>query len=91
VIPIGEEAIPKALAIALKLREKGVAVEVEVMGRVVSRALQDADRRKIEHAVILGPKELEEGKVILRDMKSRQQTAVDVEGLLKILVQQKKS
>jgi histidyl-tRNA synthetase len=91
VIPIGEEAIPKALAIALKLREKGVAVEVEVMGRVVSRALQDADRRKIEHAVILGPKELEEGKVILRDMKSRQQTAVDVEGLLKILVQQRKS
>lgn len=86
VIPIGEEAAPRALAIALKLREKGVDVEVEVMGRTVSRALQNADRRKAEYAVILGPKELEEGKVVLRDMKSRQQTVVDVAGLLDTLV-----
>ena len=86
VIPIGEEAVPRALAIALKLREKGVDVEVEVMGRAVSRALQNADRRKAEYAVILGPKELEEGKVVLRDMKSRQQTVVDVAGLLDTLL-----
>jgi histidyl-tRNA synthetase len=85
VIPIGEETVPKALAITLQLREKGIAAEVEIMGRAVSRALQDADRRGAEHAVILGPKELKEEKAILRDMRSRQQRIVSVEKLSKAL------
>lgn len=85
VIPIGEETVPKALAIALQLREKGVAVELEVMGRTVSRALQDADRRKATHAIILGPKELKEGKVMLRDMKNRQQRLISMEDLFEAL------
>jgi histidyl-tRNA synthetase len=81
IIPIGEETIPNALAIALQLRARGIPAEVEVMGRTVSRALQDVDRRGAEYAVILGPKELKEGKAILRDMKSRQQRIVDVDEL----------
>jgi histidyl-tRNA synthetase len=78
IVSIGEETTPNALAIALQLRERGIPAEVEVMGRTVSRALQDADRRKAEYTVILGPKELKEGKAILRDMKSRQQRIVDI-------------
>lgn len=85
VIPIGEEAVPKALAMALQLRERGVAAELEVMNRTVSRALQDADRRGIPHAVILGPKELREGKATLRDMKNRQQQLIDVEDIAEAL------
>lgn len=81
IIPIGEAAVPKALAVALRLREEGIAAEVEVMGRTVSRALQDADKRGVEHVVILGPKELGEGKVTLRDMKSRKQRIVSIEKL----------
>jgi histidyl-tRNA synthetase len=85
VIPISEDATQKAAEIALQLRANGVAVDLEIMGRSLSRALQDADRRKAVCAVILGPRELQEGKVILRDMKSRQQRAVDVDELLREL------
>ncbi len=85
VIPIGKEAVPKALAIALQLRERGVAAELEVMNRTVSRALQDADRRGIPYAVIIGPKELQEGKATLRDMKSRQQQLIDIEDIVEAL------
>jgi len=81
VIPIGEEAVSKAFAIALQLRKRGLAVELEVMGRTVSRALQDADRRKMAYAVILGPKELEKGKVMLRDMKKRQQRPINIDDI----------
>jgi histidyl-tRNA synthetase len=82
VIPIGEEAVPRAVAIAMELREKGVAVDLDIMGRTVSRALQDADRRQAVYAVILGPRELEEDKAMLRDMKSRQQCPVSIDELL---------
>ena len=85
IIPIGEEAIPKAMELALQLRKKGVAVELEVMRRTVSRALQDADRRKAVCAVILGPKELKEGKVALRNMETRQQRLIDIEDVFKEL------
>ncbi len=85
VIPISDDAAQKAVEIALQLRANGVAVDLEIMGRTLSRALQDADRRNAVYAVILGPRELEEGKVILRDMKSRQQRAVDVDELLREL------
>ncbi len=82
VIPIGEEAVPRAMAIAMQLREKGVAVDLDIMGRTVSRALQDADRRQAVYAVILGPRELEEDKAMLRDMTSRQQYLVSIDELL---------
>jgi histidyl-tRNA synthetase len=85
VIPIGEETISKALAIAQQLKREGVPVEMEIMGRTVSRALQDADRRKVAYAVILGPKELKEGKVVLRDMKNRQQSSINIEDLTETL------
>ena len=85
VIPISDEAISKALLIALQLREKGVAVDLEIMGRTVSRALQDADRRKAVYAVILGPKELKEGKVVLRNMKDRTQHLISIENVFEEL------
>ena len=81
IVPIGEELKAKAVELSLRLRKEGIPVEVEVMGRTVSRALQDADRRKITHAVILGPEELREEKVVLRDMKGRKQKVVKIENL----------
>ena len=53
------------------------------MRRTVTRALQDADRRGIAYAIIVGSKELEMGKVVLRDMRRREQKTVEVENLLK--------
>jgi histidyl-tRNA synthetase len=81
IVPIGEEAKARAVQLSLSLRKAGMPVGVEVMGRTVSRALQDADRRKITHAVILGPEELEEEKAVLRDMKGRKQKVVNIESL----------
>ncbi|MCW3982356.1 MAG: His/Gly/Thr/Pro-type tRNA ligase C-terminal domain-containing protein, partial [Candidatus Bathyarchaeota archaeon] len=82
VIPIGEEATPKAFEVASLLRRNGIAVEFEVMRRTVSRALQDADRKEIAWVIIVGPKELKEGKIIIREMKTRKQQAFDFESVL---------
>ena len=45
IVFIGEELRGEALKIALNLRTAGVSAELEVMGRTVARALQDADRK----------------------------------------------
>ncbi len=84
-IAVDAETFPYAVEIASKLRKKGITVKMEVMGRAVSRALQDADRREASYAVIVGPKEKRKGKVTLRDMKTRQQHLVDIADLLKKL------
>ncbi len=80
-ISIEEECMGKALELSAMLRNNGLPVEVAVMGRSVSRALTDANRRGITHAVIIGPKELEEKKVVLKEMKKNQQRTVGIHNL----------
>jgi len=81
VIPVERSMIGEAFKTASMLREKGFCAEVEIMGRSVTRALSDADRRGILFAVILGPKEMREGKAVLRHMIKRKQWTVDLDAL----------
>jgi histidyl-tRNA synthetase len=81
IVPVDNSLRPKALELATKLREGGISVEVEVMGRSVSRALQDADRRGATYTVLIAPQELKEGKVVLRNMQLREQKTVNVDRL----------
>jgi histidyl-tRNA synthetase len=81
VISVKEESMGKALELSDALRKSGLAVEVAVMGRSVSRALADADRRGVAYAVIVGPKELEEKKVVLKDMNKGEQQTVRISDL----------
>jgi histidyl-tRNA synthetase len=81
VISVKDESMGKALELSDMLRKSGLAVEVAVMGRSVSRALADADRRGVAYAVIVGPKELEEKKVVLKDMNKGEQTTVPISSL----------
>jgi histidyl-tRNA synthetase len=79
VIPIGEELRSDALRVSQMLREAGVCVEVEVMGRKMARALEDADRRRMSYAVMVGERELKEGAVVVRDLAKREQKTVKIE------------
>jgi len=81
VISIKDESMAKALELSDALRKSGLPVEVAVMGRSISRALTDADRRGIAYAVIVGPEELKEEKVVLREMKKRTQRTVEISNL----------
>jgi histidyl-tRNA synthetase len=68
----------EALKIAQMLREAGVTVEFEIMGRKMAKALEDADKRKVDYAVIVGERELKEGAVMLRNLTKREQTIVAI-------------
>jgi histidyl-tRNA synthetase len=81
VVPIRDEQKTEALKIAQMLRNEGIAAELEVMGRKMAKALEDADRRKLDYAIIVGEKELKEESVVLRDLAKRQQDTVKIERL----------
>ncbi|MCW4047524.1 MAG: histidine--tRNA ligase [Candidatus Bathyarchaeota archaeon] len=82
VVSVNELMKVEALRIAERLRAAGLRVEFEVMGRKMARALEDADKRKIDYAVIVGKRELNEGKVVVRDLHKREQTTVALEDLV---------
>ncbi|MBS7615356.1 histidine--tRNA ligase [Candidatus Bathyarchaeota archaeon] len=81
IIAIENSLLGQALKISNMLRERGVVVELETMGRSVSKALSDADRRGITHAVMIGSKEIKDNMVALRFMKERTQEIVPIERL----------
>jgi len=82
VIPAKDELKGKALKIANLLRNAGILVECEVMGRKISKALEDADRRKIAYAIIVGERELKEDAVMLRNLMKRQQNVIKIEKIV---------
>jgi histidyl-tRNA synthetase len=82
VIPITEALKSQALKIAQSLRAAGITVEFEVMGRKMAKALEDADKRKVDFAVIVGERELNEGAVVLKDLVNRQQNTITIDKLV---------
>jgi histidyl-tRNA synthetase len=85
VLAVNDALKVEALKITQKLRQAGVAVEFEVMGRKMAKALEDADKRKLDYAVIVGERELKDGGVMLRNLAKREQTIVPVKELAKRL------
>lgn len=85
VIPVKEGLKGEALKISRMLRDAGVPVEVEVMGRKVAKALEDADRRKMDYAVIVGERELKEKAVVLRNLAKREQKTVKIERIVETI------
>ena len=81
-IPVTKEMKVEALRIAQTLRAVGLTVEFEVMGRKMGKALEDADKRKIDFAVIVGEQELREGSVVLKDLANRQQETISLKKLV---------
>ncbi|MCL2641946.1 MAG: histidine--tRNA ligase [Candidatus Bathyarchaeota archaeon] len=81
VIPITDSVKVDALKIAQLLRVQGVSAEFELMGRKMGKALEDADKRGLDYAVIVGERELKEETVVIKDLKKREQVTVPLSEL----------
>ena len=81
VLSVNETLKVEALKIAQLLRGEGVPVEFEVMGRKMGKALEDADKRKVDFAVIVGERELKESSVMVKNLATREQILVLIKDL----------
>ncbi len=82
VVPVNEAVKVEALKISQLLRNAGVRVEFEVMGRKMAKSLEDADKRKVDFVIIVGERELKEKSVVFRNLATREQTIVPLEKIV---------
>ena len=82
---VNEEVKEKAIRIAQDLRRNGIECQVDLMGRNLTRQLEYADSLGIPFVIIIGPKELKEMKVKVRDMEKKSETEVNINELIGFL------
>ena len=80
-IPMGDEAEMKAMAIANDLRANGIVVDMGYRGNLKKR-LKRANQQHARYAMILGEDELSRGVVTLRDLDEGEQKDVAFADLL---------
>ncbi len=71
---LGQEARAKAYSIVTSLREEGHIVETDYMGRSVKAQMKYANKLGAKKTVIIGSEELANGKAMVKDMASGEQT-----------------
>ena len=73
---LGEKARAPALDLARSLRETGLSIEADLMGRSLGKSMQHAAKLGAKLVVIVGEKDLANGTVTVRDMTSGAQENV---------------
>ena len=82
---MGDKAKAFALTLMHELRLRGVAVEMDVMGRNFKNQFKFANRVGAAKTVIIGENELAEGMLQIKDMESGEQTSVPIDSIIEEL------
>lgn len=80
IIPFNDEMISDAIFIVNTLRRShDMLCDMDLSRRGIGKALKYASSRNASYAVILGPREMEERKITLRNMESGNQEEIDID------------
>lgn len=86
-IPLGQEAREKSFELVSTLRHHGVVAELDLSGKKIQHGLQVAQAQNAKYCIVMGEREIQEGKVELKEMRSRTTETVSLQGLTdKLLV-----
>ena len=78
IVALGEDAENRAFSWVTALRKRGFSVEAEYGPMGLKAQMKRADRLGAKKALIVGEKELAEGKAILRDMDTKAQQEIEI-------------
>ncbi|MGC8816311.1 MAG: histidine--tRNA ligase [Candidatus Hadarchaeum sp.] len=85
VLPVNEEVRAEAMRVVTELRRAGLAADIDLVGRKFTKAMEYANAIGVKRVVVVGPKELKQGRVILKDMITGEQEVVPREELPRAL------
>jgi len=80
---LGKKAKRESLRLIEKFREDKVLVAATLNKDSLQDQLRAADRLGVKYTLILGQKEMIEGKILIRDMKTGKQKTVKAKGIVK--------
>ncbi len=86
VAPISDEVKLEAFEIAQKLRKHRIKTDVDMVGRKLKKILSQADNLGADYAILVGERDLKEGKITLKDMKTGEQELVNRSEIINFFV-----
>ena len=84
-VPLGEVATARLSAMVGALRRAGLAADMAYGGRGLKGAMKSADRSGATYAVVLGERDLAAGVAQVKDLRTGEQQAVDLDSLVTTL------
>ncbi len=75
-VSVGEDTRGEVFALAHEMRHRGMAVELDYMGRSAKGQMKQAGRTGARYAVIIGEAEMAAGTVTLRDLATGEESKV---------------
>ncbi|RLE58773.1 MAG: histidine--tRNA ligase [Thermoprotei archaeon] len=89
VIPLGDKCKVEAIKVAETLRDEGIPTVLDVTGRRISSALEYADKMKIRYAIIVGEREIREGKYTLKNLEKWEERKLSLKEILEGIIRGK--
>ncbi|WP_406535315.1 histidine--tRNA ligase [Methanobrevibacter sp.] len=85
IAPISDDVRPKAYEITQLLRKNGIKADVDLNGKKFRKLIDYANRIKVPKIAIIGARDLEEGKITIKDMESGNQELVDIDNIVEYI------
>jgi len=85
VAALGEESYKEAYQLINQLHLQGVRAELDYEGKSLKSQMRKADKLKALFVLILGEEELKRGRVVLRNMETKSQEEIPLQGLVDAL------
>ena len=85
IAPISDDVRTKAYEITQLLRKNGIKADVDLNGKKFKKLINYANRIQVPKIAIIGAKDLEEGKITIKDMVSGEQELVDIDGIVEYI------
>jgi len=82
VVTVNETVWNEGVKIVQQLRSKGIKADYDLKQRPLSKQLEYADSLKARMALILGPREIKEGSIRLKDMKTGEEKSIKLSSVV---------
>ena len=90
IVALGDAAKTKAFELQQQLREKGLYAEIDLLGRSMKGQMKSANKLHADYTVIIGEDELAAGEAQVRNMASKEQVSVPLDGIVAYMETHKK-
>jgi histidyl-tRNA synthetase len=83
IAPLGDEAIQRSFEWSCALSLADIKTEADFTGKSLKALMKRADRVGADFVLIAGDQELKNGVVVVRNMKTKEQTTFPIENMMK--------
>ena len=85
VVTVNESVWDEAVKIVQQLRSQNIRADYDLKQRPLSKQLEYADSLKVRVALVLGPREIKEGTVRIKDMKTGEEKNVKLSSIVEAI------